>query len=82
MLIQEKNNTVNQVVESTESIADKISTQKKSPLPPETTKAKSEDEIFGKMTMKMVSGIPEFEEKCLLKLRIQQDIINARLSIN
>ena len=31
---------------------------------------KSEDEIFGKMIAKMISGIPESEEKYLLKLRI------------
>ena len=68
MSIQEKNNAIKWVAESTESIADKISTQNESPPPPETTKSKSEDEIFGEMTMKMVSGIPECEEKCLLKL--------------
>ena len=44
-----------------------------SPHPPETTKSKSEDEIFGEMTVKMVSGIPEFEGKYPLKLRIWQD---------
>ena len=32
--------------------------------------------------MKMVSGIPECQEKYLLKLTIQQDIINTHLSIN
>ena len=31
---------------------------------------KSEDEIFGEMIAKMISGIPESEEKYLLKLRI------------
>ena len=79
MSIQEKNNAINRVVES---IAEKISTRNESPLPPETTKSKSEDEIFGEMTVKMVSGIPKCEEKYLLKLRIQQDIINTRFSIN
>ena len=68
MSIQEKNNAIKWVAESTESIADKISTQNESPPPPETTKSKSEDEIFGEITMKMVSGIPECEEKYLLKL--------------
>ena len=34
------------------------------------------------MTVKMVSGILECEEKYLMKLRIQQDIINTRFSIN
>ena len=62
MSIQENNNAINWVAESNESIADKTSTQ-------------NEIEIFGEMTVKMVSGIPECEEKYLLKLRIQQDII-------
>ena len=73
MSIQEANNAIIRVAESIESIADKISKKKESPFPPETTKSKTEDEIFGKMTVKMVSGIPECEEKYLLKLRIQQD---------
>ena len=77
MSIQEKNNAI-----STESIADKISTRNESPLPPETTKSKSENEIFGKIIVKMVSGIPECEKKYLLKLRILQDIINTCFSIN
>ena len=34
------------------------------------------------MTVKMVSGILECEEKYLMKLRIQQDIINTCFSIN
>ena len=68
MSIEEKNNAIKWVAESTESIADKISTQNESPPPPETAKSKSEDEIFGEMTMKMVSGILECEEKCLMKL--------------
>ena len=59
MPIQEKNNAINWVAESIESIADKISTRYESPLPLETTKSISEDEIFGEMTVKMVSGIPE-----------------------
>ena len=62
MSIKENNNAINWVAESIESIADKTSTQ-------------NEIEIFGEMTVKMVSGIPECEEKYLLKLRIQQDII-------
>ena len=79
--IQEKNNAINRVAESIESTADKISTRKENPLPPETTKSKSEYEIFGEMIVKMVSGIPECEEKYLLKLRIKQDI-NTPFSIN
>ena len=73
MSIQETNNTIIRVAESIKSITDKISTQNENPFPPETAKSKSEDEIFGKITVKMVSGIPEFEEMYLLKLRIQQD---------
>ena len=82
MLIQEKNNAINQVAESIESIADKISAQNKIPLPAETTNSKSEDKIFLKMTKKMVSGTPECEGKNQLKLRIQQGIINTHFSIN
>ena len=79
--IQEKNNAINRIAESIESIADKISTRNENPLPPETTKSKSEYEIFGEMIVKMVSGISECEEKYLLKLRIKQDI-NTPFSIN
>ena len=79
--MQEKNNAINCVAESTESIADKISTQNESPLPPGTIKSKSEDEIFSEMMVKTVE-YQEFEKKYLLKLRIQQDIINTRFSIN
>ena len=82
MSIQENNNAMNWVAESIESIADKISTRNESPLPSETTKSKSKNKIFSEMTVKMVSGIPECEEKYLLKLRIQQDIINTRFSTN
>ena len=38
MSVQEKNNAINWVAESMESIADKISTQKENTSPPETTK--------------------------------------------
>ena len=58
MSIQEKNNTINQVTESIESTADKMLKGHKSPLPPETAKSKSEDEILRKMTVKTFSGIP------------------------
>ena len=34
------------------------------------------------MIMKMVSGIPDCEEKYLLKSRREQDIINTHFSIN
>ena len=43
---------------------------------------KSEDEIFGEMITRMIAGIPESEEKYLLKLRIQQDIVKTRYSFN
>ena len=76
---KENKNVINLVAESIESIADKISTQNESPLPSETTKSKSEDEIFSEMTVKMVSGISECQDKYLLKLKTQQDIILAFL---
>ena len=82
MSIKEKNNTINRVAESMESIVDKIATQNKSPFPRETSRSKAEDEIFDKMTVKMVSGIPECKEKDLLKLGIQQDVTNTRFSAN
>ena len=41
MSIQENYNAINLVAESIESIADKISTQNESPLPPQTNKSKS-----------------------------------------
>lgn len=65
-----------------ESIVDKIATQNKSPLPLETFRSKSEDEIFDEMIVKMVSGIPEFEENYLLKSGIQQDMTNTRFSVS
>ena len=34
------------------------------------------------MIIKMIAGIPESEEKYLLKLRIQQDIVKTRFSFN
>ena len=43
---------------------------------------KSEDEISGEMIKKMIAGIPGSEEKYLLKLRIQQDIVKTRYSFN
>ena len=42
---------------------------------------KSEDEIFGKMVIKMIAKIPESEEMYLLKLRIQQDIVQMLCSL-
>ena len=42
---------------------------KQKPSSTRKTKSKS-DEIFGEMTVKMVSGITECEEEYLLKLRI------------
>ena len=62
-----------------ESIVDKIVTQNKIPFPRETSRSKAEDEIFDKMTVKMVIGIPECKEKDLLKLGIQQDVTLAFL---
>ena len=58
MPIQEKNNAIDWVAKSIESTADKISIQNESPLSPETTKSKPEDEILSEMTVKMVSGMP------------------------
>ena len=43
---------------------------------------KSKDEISGEMIKKMIAGIAGSEEKYLLKLRIQQDIVKTRYSFN
>ena len=40
MSIKEKNNAINRVAESMESIVDKIATQNKSPFPRETSRSK------------------------------------------
>ena len=82
MSVQEKNIARNRVAESMESIVDEISTQNKSPLPLETSRSKSEDEIFGEIILKMDTGVPACEKKNLMKLRIQQDITNTRFSVN
>ena len=82
MSVQEKNIAKNRVAESMESIADEISTQNISPFPLETSRSKSEDEIFGEMILKMATGVPACEKKYLLKSRIQQDITNTRFSVN
>ena len=42
---------------------------------------KSEDSLFGEMITKMIENIPNAEEKYLLKLRIQQDIIQTKFAI-
>ena len=82
---KKKNNAMNQIAESMKSIVDNISTRNESLLPSETTESKSEDETFSmiiQMIVKMVSGVPECEEKYILKLRIQQGIINTCFSLN
>ena len=61
MSVQEKNIARNRVAESMESIVDEISTQNKSPFPRETSRSKSEDEIFGEMILKMATGVPACE---------------------
>ena len=38
--------------------------------------------FFGEMIVKMISAIPESEEKWLLKLKIQQEIIHLRSRAN
>ena len=82
MSVQEKNIARNRVAESMESIVDKISTQNKSPFPLDTSRSKSEDEIFSEMILKMPTGVPACKEKYLLKLKIQQDITNTGFSVN
>ena len=66
---------MNQIAEIMESIVDNISTRNESLPPSETTESKSEDKTFSmiiQMIVKMVSGVPECEEKYIQKLRIQQ----------
>ena len=65
-----------------DSMADTAQTTRQkrdvAPVATEQEKAeKSEDKIFGE-----IAGIPESGEKYLLKLRIQQDIVQTRYSFN
>ena len=70
---------INRVAESMESIVGQLNSRESSAS---TLKhPKSEDEIFGEMVIKMIAKIPESEEKYLLKLRIQQDIVQMLYSL-
>ena len=69
------------------SMAEMVQTiRQKRDVAPVTTEQektdKSEKELFGEMMTKMIAGIPESEEKYLLKLRIQEDIVKTRYSFN
>ena len=56
--------------------------QKRDVAPVTTEDEIFDDEIFGEIVTKMIAGIPVSEEKYLLKLQIQQDIVKTRYSFN
>ena len=70
---------INRVAESMESIVGQLNSRESSAST--LQHPKSEDEIFGEMVIKMIAKIPESEEKYLLKLRIQQDIVQMLYSL-
>ena len=67
---------ISQVASSIENIADAFSA-KKCAATDDTKIVRSEDDIFGEMIAKMLSKIPSSEEKYMLQLRMQQDIIQT-----
>ena len=69
----------NRVVESMESIVGLFKTRESSAST--LQHPKSEDEIFGEMVIKMIAKITVSEERYLLKLRIQQDIVQMLYSL-
>ena len=62
-------------------MAESIRLKKKTPSKEVHEAVKSEDSLFGEMIIKMIENIPNTEEKYLLKLRIQQDIIQTKYAI-
>ena len=69
----------NRVVESMESIVGLFKTRESSAST--LQHPKSENEIFGEMVIKMIAKITVSEERYLLKLRIQQDIVQMLHSL-
>ena len=59
------------------AFVEKISSKAESPLPAPLL-PKLEDEIFGEMLVKMLAAVEDSEEKYLLKMHIQQDIVQTR----
>ena len=53
------------------------SVQKKLAATDDTKIVRSEDDIFGEIIVKMLSKIPSNEQKYMLRLRMQQDIIQT-----
>ena len=76
---QDPARAINRVAESMESIVGQLNSRESSAST--LQHPKSEDEIFGEMVIKMIAKIPESEEKYLLKLRIQQDIVQMLYSL-
>ena len=76
---QDPARAINRVAESMESIVGQLNSRENSASTPQHPK--SEDEIFGEMVIKMIAKIPESEEKYLLKLLIQQDIVQMLYSL-
>ena len=53
------------------------SVQRKRVVTDDTKRVCSKDEIFGEIIVKMLSKFPSSEEKCMLQLRMQKDIIQT-----
>ena len=70
---QDPARAIDRVAESMESIVGQLNSRESSAS--RLQHPKSEDEIFGEMVIKMIAKIPGSEEKYLLKLRIQRDIV-------
>ena len=75
MSIQEKNNAINQVAKRTKALFHQKQLSPNQKMKYLATWMKME-------IIKMVSGIADCEEKYLLKLRKEQDIINTCFSMN
>ena len=74
--VSKTNLEISRVASSIENIADAFSA-KKCVATNDTKIVRSEDDIFGELIVKMLSKIPSSEEKYMLQLRMQQDIIQT-----
>ena len=76
MEVSKSNSEISRVASSIENIADVFSV-KKCAANDDTKMVHTEDDIFCKMIVKMLSKIPNSEEKYMFQLHIQQDIIQT-----
>ena len=59
---------INRVAQRMENMVESLNFDKKTTTAAETPKEKTEDDVFGELVIKMVSGIPESEGKRMLKV--------------